>query len=50
MTSRVKGRAASFAPSGLGEVTIVQIEEQRTRYVDAQQNPLALSEAAAGLM
>lgn len=45
---RVKGRAASFAPSGLGEVTIVQIEEQRTRYVDAQQNPLALSEAAAG--
>lgn len=27
---------------------IVQIEEQRTRYENAQQNPLALSEAAAG--
>ena len=32
---RVKGRAASFAPSGLGEVTIVQIEGRGTRYVDA---------------
>ena len=42
------GRAASFAPSGIGEVMIVQIEEQRTRYEDAQQNSLALSEAALG--
>ena len=45
---RVKGRAASFAPSGLGEVVIVQIEEQRKRYVDGQQNPLTLENAALG--
>lgn len=45
---RVKGRAVSFSPSGIGEVMIVQIAQQRTRYENAQKNRLALSEAAAG--
>lgn len=44
----VKGRAASFAPSGLGEVEVVLIEERRTRYVDGQQRPLKLEDAALG--
>ena len=45
--------ASKAAPPALRRVVsaksqLFQIEEQRTRYVDAQQNPLALSEAAAG--
>lgn len=44
----VKGRAASFAPSGLGEVEVILIEERRTRYVDNQQRPLKLADAASG--
>ncbi len=40
--------AVSFAPSGLGEVAIVQIEERRWRYVDGQGQPLPLGAAAQG--
>lgn len=45
---KIGRRAASFAPAGLGEVAIVQIEESRTRYVDGQGRPLKLNEAANG--
>jgi len=41
-------RAASYAPSGLGEVEVVRIEERRRRYVDAANAPLPLSDASAG--
>ena len=41
-------RAVSFAPGGLGEVEIVQIEERRSRYVDGQGRPLTIANAARG--
>lgn len=44
----IGARVASFAPSGLGEVEIVPLEETRVRYVDGQGAPLALSAATAG--
>ncbi len=46
----VGDRAASFAPSGLGEVAVVRIEERRSRYVDGQGDPLPLASAAEGFV
>jgi len=40
--------AASFGPSGLGEIAVTPVEERRRRYVDGQNAPLPLAEAASG--
>ena len=40
--------AASFGPSGLGEVVVVPIVERRRRYADARNSPLPLAAASAG--
>lgn len=45
---QVGRKAAAFAPSGLGEVAVIQIAERRARYVDARRNPLPLTAAASG--
>lgn len=45
---RIGKRAASFGPSGLGEIEVVPVEETRTRYVDGQGQPLPLQRAAEG--
>lgn len=41
-------KAASFAPSGLGEVVVIPISENRRRYIDAQGAPLPLTGSGSG--
>lgn len=41
-------RAASFAPSGLGEVVVIPISESRRRYLDPQGAPLPLAGSGSG--
>ncbi len=41
-------RAVSFGPSGVGEVAVIPITERRSRYVDGDGKPLALTAASSG--
>ncbi|MEQ9125599.1 MAG: hypothetical protein RIM80_23890, partial [Alphaproteobacteria bacterium] len=40
--------AASFGPSGMGEIPVTPVDESRRRYVDGQNAPLPLAEATSG--
>ena len=41
---------AGFGPSGVGEVALYPITERRSRYVDAQGEPLSAAEASQGFL